>query len=107
MTKVNHIAISRSGDICGMSNDGKGETLSITTKEELKAWREFNRLNKLHHRACSEFLKDTKNANAQKLFDAAYILFIDASHKLKDLVGSEVWSKYHTRTTWVVKKAAA
>lgn len=109
---INYVAISRAGDIPGMSNDGYGEILPIADKGELATWREFNRQAKLYRAAVAKWASafqtqaiqpakrvEKLNKAAQKINDNRATII----YAMYGMLG-DVWSKWHNRTNWVVKK---
>ena len=105
---INYVAISRAGDIPGMSNDGYGEILPISHKGELATWREFNRQAKLYRAAVAKWAASYKtkesnrnalNRTAQKINDNRATV----TYAMYGMLG-DVWSKWHNRSDWVVKK---
>ena len=105
---INYVAVSRSGDIPGMSNDGYGEILPIAGKGELATWREFNRQAKLYRAAVAKWAASYKtkesnrnalNRTAQKINDNRATV----TYAMYGMLG-DVWSKWHNRSDWVVKK---
>ena len=105
---TNYVAISRAGDIPGMSNDGYGEILPIAHKGELATWREFNRQAKLYRAAVARWAASYKtkksnrnalNCKAQKINDNRATII----YAMYGMLG-DVWSKWHNRTNWIVKK---
>lgn len=105
---VNYVAISRAGDIPGMSDDGYGEILPIAHRGELATWREFNRQAKLYRAAVAKWAaayktkksnRDALNRKAQKINDNRATV----NYAMCGMLG-DVWSKWHNRTNWIVKK---
>ena len=110
MENVNYIAVTKSGDIPGMA--GETVTLEINTKAELKLWRIFNRSNRLYRLALANwtiaYRDDETTAVKQRLNavcqDIRQKVFLPAAGDLADCLGL-VWSKYHTNTTWICRRA--
>ena len=105
---INYVAVSRAGDIPGMSNDGYGEILPIANKGELATWREFNRQAKLYRAAVAKWAASYKtkesnrnalNRTAQKINDNRATII----YAMYGMLG-DAWSKWHNRSDWVVKK---
>mgnify|MGYP003634622535 CR=1 FL=1 len=100
---ITHIAIARSGDIVGMSNPGEVETFDISDSVTFKAWRAFNRLNKQYHAAMSVFL-NSGGKESHTVPEGVREDFYNAYGDMQALYGEDGFSKWHARTTWVVKK---
>lgn len=78
---TDYIAVSRGGDLPGMA--GHEVSMPIHNKEQLRLWRNFNK--------CAE------------IFHSAFMLHQYFSEELGKSYGEE-WTKWHTRTSWVVKR---
>jgi len=96
-----YLAVPRSGDIPGMG--GSDVSFSITTKNELAMWRAFNRANKDWLEISWVVVLAGRKA-PRRLYDKLLGAYIRANDALKAHYGVELWSKYHSRTTWVVVK---
>jgi hypothetical protein len=100
---LDYIAIAREGDIPGMTNPGEPPaTFPVTTNEELKMWRDFNRANKDYLEHCDLSVR-AGCKGPRRLFDKARTAFYDAYEALQQYYGENVFSKWHGRTTWVCK----
>ena len=96
-----YIAVGRSGDLPAMA--GHEVTMPITTKKTLRLWRNFNRLSKIFHTAFAlHTLYGAPKKECQELSHHALLAFYAASRELGACYGEE-WTKWHSRTIWVVK----
>ena len=108
--EINYLAIAKTGDIPGMAGPGKTITFRITTKDELKIWRTFNRVNRLYRLALGNWTAAILSGDDPlPWLQACQVIrqkvFIPAAFKLREHLGGEdVWSKYHINTTWVCRK---
>tara|TARA_R110000823_G_C15851509_1_gene492210 strand:+ start:315 stop:665 length:351 start_codon:yes stop_codon:yes gene_type:complete len=111
--EINYLAIAKTGDIPGMAGPDKTITFRITTKDELKIWRTFNRVNRLYRLALGNWtaavLSGENDEVKSRLNSACHVIrqkvFIPAALKLRaHLGGEDVWSKYHINTTWICRK---
>ena len=102
--KITHRAVARSGDIPGMSGpDEEPVRFDITTKAELDMWKDFNRANKDWLEISWVIVLAGREA-PRRLYDKLLAVYIRANDALREHYGAEVWSKYHSRTTWVIVK---
>ena len=101
---MTYIAIAKSGDLVGMANKGEIVSIDVGSAGELRAWRKFNKVNKIYLAAASFNVESNFSDVASALFWAASEVFCETSAKMREIYGEEVWNKWAARTTWVVKK---
>ena len=97
---TDYIAVSRGGDLPGMA--GHEVSMPIHNKEQLRLWRNFNKCSEIFH---SAFMLHTQHKvpTCKELTSAALDAHFATAEELGKSYGEE-WSKWHTRTTWVVKR---
>jgi len=98
---MKYLAIARDGDIPGMG--GTDVSFPITTPAELAMWRDFNRANK-DWLEISWIVVLAGRRAPRRLYDKLLGVYIKANAALREYYGEEVFSKYHSRTIWVVVK---
>tara|TARA_R100001129_G_scaffold168183_1_gene136242 strand:- start:644 stop:976 length:333 start_codon:yes stop_codon:yes gene_type:complete len=106
---TDYIAVSRGGDLPGMA--GHEVSMPIHNKEQLRLWRNFNKCSEIFHSAFTLHTqhklgvgKDPLVAMACKeLTSAALDANFATAEELAESYGDE-WTKWHTRTSWVVKR---
>ena len=101
---MSYIAIAKSGDLVGMANKGEIVSMEIGSPYTLKAFKAFNRINKIYNELAmincdAGFSDETSDA-----FFAVSKLFSAASEKLRAIYGEDEWSKWAARTSWIIKK---
>tara|TARA_Y100001963_G_C6771051_1_gene444861 strand:- start:1200 stop:1505 length:306 start_codon:yes stop_codon:yes gene_type:complete len=97
---TDYLAVSRGGDLPGMA--GHEVSMPIHNKEQLRLWRNFNKCSEIFHSA--HILAAVQEAPmCGNLQQAALDAHFATAQELAKSYGEE-WSKWHTRTSWVVKR---
>ena len=103
---ITHNAVPVSGDIPGMRGEARhaDDMIAITSKHEYALFRNFNRANKKYTELCSLYVYGGCKG-PRRLLDKASFDFNNASRDMRNHYGEDVWSKWHARSHWVIKKA--
>ena len=109
--RYNYIAYPTEGDIVGMANVGEEpETFPVQTAEAYRLWRAFNRASADYHDICWLHVLG-KGKGPRRLVDKLSKIFYKSLDDLRVHIGrdhddEEIFSKWHGRTTWVLRKGA-
>lgn len=117
---TNYIAVSRGGDLPSMA--GHEVSMPIHNKKQLRLWRNFNKCSEIFHSAFTLHTQPPEPCLAlyklgvgkyplvamacKELTSAALDATFATAQELAESYGDE-WTKWHTRTTWVIKKTRA
>lgn len=103
---ITHNAVPVAGDIVGMTGEARhpSDMIAITSKKEYTLFRDFNRANKAYIETCDLYVRGGCKG-PRRLLEKASDDFSNASQNIRDHYGEDVWSKWHARTRWVIKKA--
>ena len=95
-----------SGDIPGMRGEARHseDMIPITSAKEMTMFRNFNRASKDYAELCDLYVRGGCKG-PRRLLDKASDDFSNASQDIRDHYGESVWTKWHSRTGWVIKKA--
>lgn len=109
--QYNYIAYPIEGDIVGMTNEGEElETFPVQTAEAYRLWRAFNRASKDYVDICCLYMLGN-GKGSRRLVDKLSKIYYDARDDLRGHLGrdhndDDIFSKWHGRTTWVLRKGA-
>ena len=103
---ITHNAVPVSGDIGGMRGEYRhpNDMIAITSKKEYDLFRAFNRANRDFVEVCNLYVRGGCKG-PRRLLEKLSDDFSNASQNLRDHYGDDVWSKWHARSHWVIKKA--
>ena len=98
---TNYIAVSRGGDLPGMA--GHEVSMPIHNNNQKRLWRNFNKCAEIFHSAFILHKDFSEAPECDELHRVALDAYRATAKELGKSYGEE-WSKWHTRTTWVIKK---
>lgn len=105
--EIDYIAIATDGDLPGMMNCEI--MMPVKTKKVLRLWRNFNSLKDIFHRAYRLMHEcEAPKKECEILSRSALVAYHVAAEELEEYYGSgqypsSEWSKWHTRSKWIVR----